>query len=611
MTTLSRTAFLNEMSTKTISLALANNDPRLSRLNLNRIDSNRDGVLDSLVEMKALFKAIDYFDHNGTYRSVELGTSSNPTTAGKLIAAIRDTAEEKNNSSDVSITLTRDDFLREMSGKSISIAQASNNAQLQGLNLSNADTNRNGTISSVDEFKRLFKAVDYFDRNGNALSLNLGSSQNPTKPGLLIKALRSIAKDTATGGTGTGTSNVFEDAAIRNAFTNHFSGEIKRGARGSKVVAIQYALGRLGHLDYVCDGDFGGKTVAAVESFQRVMPALSTTGSVKEDTLTALDNEVSKLDLRPPVIKSGQDPMSFLSNFQQLGLPKIIVDIRGENVSWDSPDIQEAYGVFVQNYWEVMKENRIESDCKALALFFMDQFRKQLEEETFIKLPLPRSPQGSIASRRWMVATRNDPKGLFRRVAELFFKSRIRVNRPGYEALKNIQKLDPEHSMIYGVNMKYPRVSAHQISRAATVISPWRNSQSNHGNLRKAEVPLHKLKAGRIIFIDHTGDGRYDHTITVVKIKKDSANKVRQLTLAVGSYDDVRDSLASTIVNSLNILNQYSEEVVVDFDADENITQSEVTYSSEPSYVVKTRYSASTTLMERKRGGKLKVSRWG
>ncbi|HIO91404.1 MAG TPA: peptidoglycan-binding protein, partial [Leucothrix mucor] len=387
--------------------------------------------------------------------------------------------------------------------------------------------------------------------------------------------------------------------------------EIKRGSRGSKVVAIQYALGRLGHLEYVCDGDFGGKTVAAVQSFQQVTPPIAVTGSVRTDTLAELDKAVSRLDLRPPVIKSGQDPMSFLSNFQQLGLPKIIIDIRGENVSWDSADVQEAYGVFVQNYWEVMKENRIEADCKALALFFMDQFRKQLEEETFIRLPLPRSSQGSIAKRRWTVATRNDPKGLFRRVAELFLRRRIRVNRPGYAALKNIQKLDPEHAMIYGVNMKYPRVSAHQISRAATVVSPWKNSQSNRGNLRKAEVPLHKLKAGYMIFIDHTGNGSYDHTVTIVKIKKDNANRIRQLTLAVGSYDDVRDSLASTVVNSLSILNQYSEEVVVDFDEEENIIRSEVTYSSEPSYVVKTRYSASTTLMEKKRGGKLKVSRWG
>jgi hypothetical protein len=35
-----------------------------------------------------------------------------------------------------------------------------------------------------------------------------------------------------------------------------------------------------------------------------------------------------------------------------------------------------------------------------------------------------------------------------------------------------------------------------------------------------------------------------------------------------------------------------------------------VSWSSEPDYIVKTRYSARTTLMEQKAGGKLIVGRW-
>ncbi|MCK5813437.1 MAG: amidase domain-containing protein [Cocleimonas sp.] len=403
----------------------------------------------------------------------------------------------------------------------------------------------------------------------------------------------------------------FKDAAIHQTFAENFNDEIKHGNRGDEVVAIQYALGRLGHLDYICDGDFGGLTRTAVKSFQSVTPLLDITGTVEIDTLIALDKAVSKLDLRVPVIKSGQDPMTFLSNFKLFNLPTIKVDRRGENVSWDSPDVQQAYGDFVQHYWEVLKENRIEADCKALAMFFMDQFRKHMEEETFIRLPLPRSPNGSISKRKWTVATRTDPKGLFRRVAELFFSRRVRVNRPNYVALKKVQKLDPEHVMIYGVNLRYPRTSAHQISRSATVISPWSNAYSNKGNLSKPEIPLNKLKPGYLIFIDHTGNGSYDHTVNVVKIKKDNANRVRQLTLAIGSYDDVRDSIAATVVNSLSILNQYCEEVTIDFDENERVVRSDVTYSSEPKYIVKTRYSAKSSIMERKSGGKLKISRWG
>jgi DNA gyrase/topoisomerase IV subunit B len=61
----------------------------------------------------------------------------------------------------------------------------------------------------------------------------------------------------------------------------------------------------------------------------------------------------------------------------------------------------------------------------------------------------------------------------------------------------------------------------------------------------------------------------------------------------------------------LSIVNTYSEEVTVELNESGHITSSEVTYSSEPSYIVDTRYSARTTLMEQKAGGKLIVARWG
>ena len=712
MTTLTRTAFLAEMAQKSIHLATANNDSRLTKLNLNRIDSNNDGDLDNLSEMKSLFRAIDYHDRNGRYHSVELGTSNQPTLAGKLINAVRDLAMEQQTEG-LTTTLKQADFLQEMTGKRILISQARNDPRLSDLNFTRINTHYDGFIASTEEFTQLFKAIDYFDRNGDAQSVNLGSTQTPTKPGLLIAALRHIATgeptselmttlkrsdflhemkdkrillsqaqndphlkvlnfshvDTDSNGFISGargftslfkavdyfdrnrdagsvslgstqnpskpaklitalrgiatthtppiepepepSTTEFKDAAISKTFADNFNGEVERGDGGDKVVAIQYALGRLGHLEYICDGDFGRRTLTAVKSFQSVTPSLAITGKVTIDTLAALDKAVSKLDLRVPAIKSGQNPMTFLSNFRQFNLPRIEVDTRGENVSWDSPDVQAAYGIFVQHYWEVLKENRIEADCKALAMVFMDQFRKQMEEDTFIRLPLPRSSQGSIGKRQWTVATRTDPKGLFRRVAELFFRRRVRVNRPGYTALKNIQKLDPNHVMLYGVNLRYPRTSAHQISQAATIISPWSATYSNNGDVSKPEILLNMLKPGYLIFIDHTGNGRYDHTVNVVKIKKDSEHRVRQLTLAVGSYDDVRDSLAATVVNSLSILNQYCEEVVIDFDENERVIRSEVTYSSEPNYVVKTRYSARTTIMEGKSGGKLKISRWG
>ena len=55
----------------------------------------------------------------------------------------------------------------------------------------------------------------------------------------------------------------------------------------------------------------------------------------------------------------------------------------------------------------------------------------------------------------------------------------------------------------------------------------------------------------------------------------------------------------------------YSEEVTVELNEFGKITSSVVTYASEPSYLVDTRYSARTTLMEQQAGGKLIVARWG
>jgi hypothetical protein len=136
------------------------------------------------------------------------------------------------------------------------------------------------------------------------------------------------------------------------------------------------------------------------------------------------------------------------------------------------------------------------------------------------------------------------------------------------------------------------------------------SSQSNRGNALKAEVPIHRLQAGNLIFIDHTGNGSYDHTVNVVKVNRDGDNNVRQLILAVGSYDDVRDSNADTHVTSMAMVNQYVEEVIIDFNEYQEITQSEVSYSSEPRYIVHTRYTAKTTIMEQKSNGKLKISRW-
>lgn len=511
-------------------------------------------------------------------------------------------------------TFTRKAFLQEMSGKKITLSQAQQDPRLQDIDWSQLDLSDAEYIRDDMAMHQLFMLLDEFDVNGSYRSVNIGTPTKPTTVGIMIQAIRDLAvADVAADPMvldlpALGDFQI-KDTAFRRAFPKGFSGIFKRGSQGKQVVAIQYALGRLGYLKDSCDGFYGKLSTVAVRAFQDAY-GLETTGLVDEHILKLLDQEVSVLDLRPPVIRSGDDPMRFMSNFRDLGMPKLRVDRRNENTTWDSPSVQTAYGEFVENYWEVMKENKLEADCKALALFFMDQFRKQLMEDTFVELPLPRSTRGSFRERQWLMSTRQKTHGLFSTLAELARRLLITDVRRNYRAVKNIQALDPDHSMLYGVNAKYPRTSAHQVARAATQVTAWKASMDNKRDRTKPEIPLDVLQPGQMIFIDHTGNGRYDHTVNVVKVERD-AGRVRQLVLAVGSYDDVRDSLAATVVNSLGQVNQYSEEVTVDFNDEGRIIDSQVTWSSEPAYVVNPRYHARNTLMELKAGGQLFIGRWG
>jgi len=511
------------------------------------------------------------------------------------------------------IRLTRIAFLQEMETKRIKIAQAKDDPRFVALNLDHFDANNNTYIERYRDFSLLFTQIDALDSNGDLDSVAMGSVQQPSAVAYVIDAIRDLAEEHNVSDRKTTdllAATALQDAALKNAFPLDFDGIIKRGSKGTQVVAIQYALGRLGHLKDLCDGDFGRKTQRAVISFQKSNQSTAITGRVDVHVLTVLDAAVANLDMRPPVLKSSRLPLDYLSDFKALGMPKLAVNPRGENTRWDSETIQTVYGQFVENYWEILKRNKVEADCKSLALFFMDQFRKQLKEDCLISLPLPKSSHDSFKQRRWVVQTAVRPLGLFSRVSKLLQDRHLHVQRSGYKTVKKIQALDPMHSMIYGVNVKYPKTSAKQVAKASSVLFPWMSSQSNRGNALKAEVPIERLKAGNLIFIDHTGNGSYDHTVNVVKVNRDSSNNVRQLILAVGSYDDVRDTNANTVVSSMAMVNQYVEEVIIDFNEYQEITHSEVSYSSEPSYIICTRYTAKTTIMEQKANGKLRISRW-
>lgn len=393
----------------------------------------------------------------------------------------------------------------------------------------------------------------------------------------------------------------FQDPAIRKAFPNGLQGEMTRGASGTTVVAVQYALGRLGYLHDLCDGKFGGNTENALKAFQTSV-AVPATGKLTSILLTLLDIAVARLDLRAPAMQAA-DPLAYLSNFRSLQIPEIRLNSTNEIFSWASPAVQLAYGVWVGQYWEVLKRNRVEADCKGMALFLMDQFRKQIKQDRFVTLPHP--VLRGAPEKSWIVATRDKTRGFFSRS-----DNSARVNRAGYEAVLNVEKLDPQHSMLYGVAVHYPEISAHQVARACTRLWDWQASFNNGGDTSKPELPVNQLQPGNLIFIDHTGNGTFDHTVNVIKVERDSANRARKLVMAVGSFDDVRDTSSTTEPNLLSQINNYAEEVTVELDTNGRITNSVVSWSSEPDYMVKTRYSAKTTLMEQKAGGKLFIGRW-
>lgn len=491
--------------------------------------------------------------------------------------------------------LTRSEFTQALKDKKIDPAEAAADPRLAGVNVAGADLNRDGKIAGDAEAAALFKAVDQFDRNGDAASIALTTPTGAsTRAGAIAGALTSRAVFDVTDGT-----TPPKDAALRNAFAAPGALPLARGQHGDRAVAVQYALARLGVEVGTVDGKFGPGTERAVKAFQTAN-GLASSGVVDAATLRALDSKLASTDLRTPAERSG-DPMAYLSNHQALGLSRLpaIVD-RSKPVNWNHPEVQQAYGRFVGEYWEHLKANRLEADCKTLSLFVMDQFRIKVKNDLGVQLPLP----ANLPAKDWVVGTSANTQGYFSR-----FENLARV-RPGYENAQAIQRLDPKASMVAGVNVRYPGVDANMASRAVKVTVPWSNARDNGGDQTRPELPVGQLKAGDVIFIDHTGDGRVDHMANVVRVEKDAQGRVSSMVLATGSFDDMKDADGSTAPNGLAEVNNYAEEVTVGFDATGRVTSSKVTWASEPSWLVEGRYSARTLLMEMKPGGSISVGTW-
>ncbi len=500
--------------------------------------------------------------------------------------------------------LTKTAFLAEMSGKAIDTTAT--DPRLGSLKVARADLDGDGQVAGAAEMGRLFKELDRYDWNGSRASIATTNWWGATtSAGRKLAGLRTLATDPIVSPPPQPTTGSGEpaDYALRAAFPFGVTagGTVSASSGSKKIRSVQYALGRLGFYTDLADGKWGKNTRAAIESFRA--SASQPAGTTLDATAFAkLDAAVSALDLRAPATKFA-NPLAYLSDFAARGLSPITLD-DPQAKSWGHPEIRAEYGRFVAAYWPVMKSNQCEADCKTVALFFMDQFRSKLAEDTGVALPLPKSSRGGVPNKNWFAATSEKTGGFFTRT------NNLPVVRPGYSAVGGVESLDPKHSMLRGVNLRYAGINANGVSRATEIVSPWHSSRDNHGDRGKPEVPVNSLVPGDMIFIDHKGDKKYDHAVNVVSVDHDSAGNARKLVLAVGSFDDMADADSSTPPAGLGSINNYCEEVTVHLAANGRITKSEVTWASEPAYLVRPRYGAHNTLMELKPGGTVFVGRW-
>ncbi len=371
-----------------------------------------------------------------------------------------------------------------------------------------------------------------------------------------------------------------------------------RGDNSDRVAAVQLALGRLGFVKKPVDGDFGPHTEQAVRAFQRQF-GLAETGIVDALTLNKIDEEHSNRDFRSEAAEHPK-PLEYLSNFAALGLDRLLPV--GASPRWNDPATQAAFATFCQLYWEVMKKNVIEADCKTIALFLMDQFRKKAQLDTGNELRRPGQPGNPLPKLVWNTFTARNAGGNFSKASG---RTQLRAE---YKGAVVIERLMPEHSMIRGVNLSVNLVCA-EVAPCAREIS--RRKPHNRGDHRIPEIEINDLAPGRMIFMNHDGDNDFDHAITVIAVDRKDG-RVSRVVLAVGSYDDVKDSLPSTPVKSRADTNNYAEEVVIEFDEAGMVVDADAdpTWASEPLYLRGKEYTAKNTIMDKNPRARMIVARW-
>ena len=90
--TITKQGFTQALKNKSIDVAEAKNDARLTGVNVERADVNHDGQITGDTETGALFKEIDRFDRNGDANSVRASVNGRATAVAPKLEAVGDLA---------------------------------------------------------------------------------------------------------------------------------------------------------------------------------------------------------------------------------------------------------------------------------------------------------------------------------------------------------------------------------------------------------------------------------------------------------------------------------------------------------------------------------------
>lgn len=238
--------------------------------------------------------------------------------------------------------------------------------------------------------------------------------------------------------------------------------------------------------------------------------------------------------------------------------------------TFQDADVQRAYAEWLPQRWERWKANREEADCKTTAAKLMTDFRADYQQTTGRTIADPFKGRA-----KWLVGTREKPNGM---------QATIPTSgplRPEYRQVKGQPAID-------GPNHRIPGISADAAARTYTRPVATRNGQAlvtksdGRDGFAKSDWRINQdlLQPGDVIFQQHRhpDDNRWDHAMTVVKVERDAQGRTQRLTMAIGSFDDLKDADSAT--PPTNVVNLYAYEETIDF-RDGALVDAHVTWQSD------------------------------